>query len=85
MHPQLSTPLNLLNQTTKTNRNAEPWLVDSSGFRSMLGVAEERAPLRRNVTQSDVANTALFLCSPLAAGITGEVVHVDSGYNIVGM
>jgi len=55
------------------------------GFRGMLAVAEERAPLRRNVTQADVANTALFLCSPLAAGITGEVVHVDGGYNIIGM
>jgi enoyl-[acyl-carrier protein] reductase I len=55
------------------------------GFRGMLGMAEERAPLRRNVTQDDVANTALFLCSELARGTTGEVVHVDSGYNILGM
>jgi enoyl-[acyl-carrier protein] reductase I len=55
------------------------------GFRGMLGMAEERAPLRRNVTQDDVANTALFLCGELGAGVTGEVVHVDSGYHILGM
>lgn len=55
------------------------------GFRSMLTTMEERAPLRRNVTQADVGTTALFLCSDLAHGITGEVVHVDAGYNILGM
>jgi enoyl-[acyl-carrier protein] reductase I len=55
------------------------------GFRGMLGMAEERAPLRRNVSQEDVANAALFLCSDLGAGVTGEVLHVDSGYNILGM
>lgn len=55
------------------------------GFKGMLHIVEERAPLRRNVTQGDVASTALFLCSDLGAGITGEVIHVDSGYNILGM
>lgn len=55
------------------------------GLRGMLGTFAERAPLRRNVTQDDVAGAALFLCSELAAGITGEVVHVDSGYNVIGM
>ena len=55
------------------------------GLRYMLGIAEERAPLRRGVTQHDVGHTAAFLCSDLASGITGEVVHVDSGYNIMGM
>ena len=48
-------------------------------------VVEEKAPLRKNVTQEDVANTALFLCSALGAGVTGEVLHVDSGYNILGL
>lgn len=56
-----------------------------SGFRKMLEHVEKVAPLRRNVTIDDVGNTAAFLCSDLAAGITGEVVHVDSGYHIVGM
>jgi enoyl-[acyl-carrier protein] reductase I len=55
------------------------------GFRSMLGVYEERAPLRRNITQDEVAGAALFLCSDLGTGVTGEVLHVDSGYNIIGM
>jgi enoyl-[acyl-carrier protein] reductase I len=55
------------------------------GFRGMLGMAEERAPMRRNVSQEDVANAAVFLCSELGAGVTGEVMHVDSGYNILGM
>ena len=54
------------------------------GFRNILGVVEERAPLRRNVTQEDVGRSALYLCSDLAGGVTGEVVHVDSGYSILG-
>jgi enoyl-[acyl-carrier protein] reductase I len=55
------------------------------GFRSILGFAAEKAPLRRNVTLEDVAGTAIFLLSDLGAGVTGEVVHVDSGYNILGL
>ncbi|NIP82351.1 MAG: SDR family oxidoreductase [Gemmatimonadetes bacterium] len=53
-------------------------------FRKLLRVAEERAPLRRNVTQEEVGQAALFLCSDMGSGITGEVLHVDSGYNILG-
>ena len=56
-----------------------------SDFRSMLNRVEQSAPMRRNVTIEDVGNVSAFLCSDLAMGITGEVVHVDSGYNIVGM
>jgi enoyl-[acyl-carrier protein] reductase I len=41
--------------------------------------------LKRNVTIDDVGNAAAFLCSDLAAGITGQVIYVDSGYNIVGI
>jgi enoyl-[acyl-carrier protein] reductase I len=55
------------------------------GFKNILTVVPEKAPLRRNVTQEDVARAALFLCSDLGAGVTGEVVHVDSGYNIMGL
>ena len=55
------------------------------GFKGILHVVEERAPLRRNVTQGDVGNAALFLCSELGAGVTGEIMHVDSGYNILGI
>lgn len=53
------------------------------GFKTLLGLAEERAPLRRNVTQLEVGQAALFLCSDLATGVTGEIMHVDAGYNVV--
>ncbi|MCM0754167.1 enoyl-ACP reductase [Desulfovibrio aminophilus] len=56
-----------------------------SGFKSILAHVEEHAPLHRNVTTEDVGNTALFLASPLAAGITGEVLYVDSGFSIMGI
>ncbi len=54
-------------------------------FRKMLTHVEENAPLRRNVTIDDVGNTAAFLCSDLASGITGENIYVDAGYNHIGM
>ncbi|KGQ44387.1 enoyl-ACP reductase [Gallibacterium anatis] len=54
-------------------------------FKKMLGHFENTAPLRRTVTIEDVGNTAAFLCSDLAAGITGEVVHVDAGFSTVAM
>ena len=54
-------------------------------FSTMLKHAAERAPLRRNVEAVEVGNTVLFLCSNLASGITGEVIHVDCGYNIMGV
>lgn len=53
-------------------------------FNSILKQIEERAPLRRNVTQEEVGNAALFLFSDLASGVTGENMHVDSGYHILG-
>jgi enoyl-[acyl-carrier protein] reductase I len=56
-----------------------------AGFRKILGHVEQNAPLRRTVTIEDVGNVAAFLCSDLAAGITGEVTYVDAGYNILGM
>jgi len=55
------------------------------GFRKMLGRVAEVAPLRRNVTPEDVGNAAAFLCSDLAAGITGEILYVDNGFSTVGM
>lgn len=54
-------------------------------LRKMLEAAAQNAPLRRNVTIEDVGNAAAFLCSDLASGITGEVVYVDAGINIVAM
>lgn len=56
-----------------------------AGFRKMLRYTDERSPLRRNVDQSEVGSTALWLCSDLSSGVTGEIVHVDAGYNILGM
>src|SRR5438132_10667073 len=56
-----------------------------SGLSTMLKVHAERAPLKRNVEPREVGNTALFLCSPLSSGITGEIIYVDCGYNIMGI
>jgi len=55
------------------------------GFREMLHHAAERAPLKRNVSAQEVGKTALYLCSDLSSGVTGEVIYVDGGYNIMGM
>ncbi len=54
-------------------------------FKSILTTIEEKAPLHRNVTIEDVGQTALFLTSDASRGITGEVLYVDSGYNIMGL
>ena len=54
-----------------------------AGFGKILKHVEENAPLRRNVTIDDVGNAAAFLLSDLAAGITGEITHVDSGFSTV--
>ena len=56
-----------------------------SGFRRILDQVEQAAPLRRNVTIDDVGNAAAFLCSDLAAGITGEITYVDAGFNLSSM
>jgi enoyl-[acyl-carrier protein] reductase I len=55
------------------------------GFTTMLKHHAEKAPLRRNVELEEVANAALFLASPMSGGITGEVLYVDCGYNIMGL
>ncbi len=56
-----------------------------AGFRKMLAHMEKVSPIRRNVTPQDVGNAAAFLCSDLAAGIAGEILYVDGGYNTIGM
>ena len=56
-----------------------------SGFKTMYRKFAEVAPLRQNISIEDVGNAALFLCSDLAARTTGEVLYVDSGYNILGL
>ena len=55
------------------------------GFRKILNHVAEMTPLRRNITIDDVGNAAAFLCSDLAAGVTGEILYVDAGYSHVGM
>jgi enoyl-[acyl-carrier protein] reductase I len=55
------------------------------GFRKILSHVAEMTPLRRNITIDDVGNAAAFLCSDLAAGVTGEILYVDAGYSHVGM
>ena len=52
---------------------------------TMLRAVEERSPLKRNVDQAEVGNTAAFLASELSSGTTGEVLYVDSGYNVIGL
>ncbi len=56
-----------------------------AGFKAMHGEFKNMAPLRRHVTIEDIGNAALYLCSDLAAGVTGEVHYVDAGYNVIGV
>jgi enoyl-[acyl-carrier protein] reductase I len=56
-----------------------------AGFRKMLAQVAQVAPMRRNVSTEDVGNAATFLCSDMAAGITGEILYVDNGFSSVGM
>jgi len=56
-----------------------------AGFEDILNVVKERAPLRRNVEKEEVANVGVFLATHLSRGVTGEVIHVDAGYNIMGI
>ncbi len=56
-----------------------------SGMRTMLEHCGEKSPLKRNIVAEEVGKTALYLCSDLSSGVTGEIIYVDAGYNIVGM
>ena len=55
------------------------------GFNQIAGHVAERSPLRRNICQEEVAGAAIYLSSPLARGVTGEIHFVDCGYNIIGL
>jgi enoyl-[acyl-carrier protein] reductase I len=54
-------------------------------FGSILDLSEQRAPLKRSIEQDELGDSALFLLSDLSRGITGEIMYVDCGYNIMGM
>lgn len=56
-----------------------------SGYKDMKKAYAERSPMRTNITHSDVASTALYLCSNMSSGVTGEVIHVDAGYHVMGI
>ena len=51
----------------------------------MKNAASNRSPLKRNITHHEVAKTALYLASEMSSGVTGEILHVDAGYNIMGI
>jgi enoyl-[acyl-carrier protein] reductase I len=55
------------------------------GFSTILGIVREKAPLRRTVDTSEVADASVFLLGPAGRGITGEVLLVDAGYHVIGM
>jgi enoyl-[acyl-carrier protein] reductase I len=55
-----------------------------TGFGDMLKAGAERSPMKRNIDIKEVGSTALFLASDLSSGVTGETLHVDCGYNIMG-
>lgn len=56
-----------------------------SHYRNMKNIHAERSPMGRNIEVDEVAKTALYLCSDLSSGVTGEIVHVDTGYNVMGI
>ena len=56
-----------------------------SNFSEIFGIMESRSPMHRSVSQEEVGNSALYLLSDLASGVTGDIHFVDTGYNIVGL
>jgi enoyl-[acyl-carrier protein] reductase I len=56
-----------------------------SGFKTLYGKFREVAPLRKNITIEDVAGTAVYLASDLSSAVTGEVIYVDGGFNVIGV
>ena len=56
-----------------------------SNFSEIFGIMESRSPMHRSVTTAEVGNSALYLLSDMASGVTGEVHFVDTGYNIAGL
>ena len=66
----------------------KPSTLAASGigdFREIMKWNETNSPLRRTVTQAEVGKSALYLLSDLGSGVTGEILHVDAGYHVIGM
>ena len=55
-----------------------------SGFNKILDIYKEKSPLKKNITTDDVANVAYFLISDLSSSVTGQIIYVDNGFNVVG-
>jgi enoyl-[acyl-carrier protein] reductase I len=55
------------------------------GFADILKHVRDKAAMKRNIEAAEVGDTALFLCSQLSRGITGEIIHVDAGYHCIGL
>ena len=81
-----STFNNTIVTITDPGGNVVSWSSSGvQGFKNMYNQFAEYAPLMQPITIEDVGNTAVYLCSDLAAKTTGEIVFVDSGYNIIGV
>ena len=75
-----------VNGPSEVSIRSRPLAASGIGdFRYILKWNEYNSPLRRNVTIDDVGGAGLYLLSDLASGVTGEIHHVDAGYNVVGM
>jgi enoyl-[acyl-carrier protein] reductase I len=77
--------VNLISAGPYASRAASAIGTAEHSIHKMIEYAASRSPLPRGITAEEVANTTAFLCSPLASGITGEVVFVDCGYNVMGL
>jgi enoyl-[acyl-carrier protein] reductase I len=77
--------VNLISAGPYASRAASAIADEGNSIHKMIEYAASRSPLPRGITAEEVANTTAFLCSPLASGITGEVLYVDCGYNVMGL
>jgi enoyl-[acyl-carrier protein] reductase I len=77
--------VNLISAGPYASRAASAIGNADHSIHKMIEYAASRSPLPRGITADEVANTAVFLCSPLASAITGEVLYVDCGYNVMGL
>ncbi len=77
--------VNLISAGPYASRAAAAIGTSDHSIFKMIEYAASRSPLPRGITPEEVANATVFLCSPLASGITGEVMYVDCGYNVMGL